>query len=80
MKTIAPLVPLIAILLLAGCSKEKDVAYYKANQEERGKRLAECDKYNDSSQDCRNAEQAQMEAYAAPVSAAIPASAAVPPQ
>ncbi len=67
MKNAAPLAlaaPLIAILLLAGCSKERDVAYYKEHPAERGKRTADCDTYSDASQDCLNAKQAQLEAYA----------------
>lgn len=66
MKIALSAAPLIAILLLAGCSKEKDVAYYKDNPAERGKRTAECDTYHDDSQDCKNARQAQLEVYAVP--------------
>ena len=53
-------------LLLPGCSKERDVAYYKEHPAERGKRTAECDTYQDASQDCLNAQQAQLEVYAVP--------------
>lgn len=59
-------VPMIAILLLVGCSKPKDVAYYKSHPAERGKRVGECMDYSDASDDCVNAKQAQLEAYGIP--------------
>jgi hypothetical protein len=59
--------PLIAILLLAGCSQERDVAYYKDHPADRGKRVSDCDTYRDGSQDCINAREAQLAIYAAQV-------------
>lgn len=56
-------VPLIAILLLAGCSKPKDVAYYKGNPAERAKSIEACSSSGEDSDDCRNAKQAETEAY-----------------
>ncbi len=58
------IVPLIAVLLLAGCSKEKDTAFYKDNPAERGEKVSECDTYKDASQDCENARQAMADVYA----------------
>ena len=58
------IVPLIAILLVTGCSKEKDVAFYRDNPAERGKRVSDCDTYKDASKDCENARQAMTEIYA----------------
>ena len=60
-------VPLIALLLLAGCSKAKDVAFYKENAAERGKKVSECDTYHDDSQACQDARKAMLEVYAAQV-------------
>lgn len=58
------MVPLIAILLVTGCSEEKDVAFYRDNPAERGKRVSDCDTYKDASKDCENARQAMSEIYA----------------
>jgi hypothetical protein len=58
------IVPLVTVLLLAGCSQENDVAFYRDNPAERGKRVSECDTYKDASKDCENARQAMAEIYA----------------
>ena len=55
--------PLIAILLLAGCSKPKDLAFYKSNPAERGKSIEACASSGEDSDECRNAKEAEVEAY-----------------
>ena len=54
---------MIAILLLVGCSKPRDVAYYKDHPAERGKRVDECSSVGDASDDCLNAKKAESEVY-----------------
>ena len=54
---------MIAILLLAGCSKPKDVAYYKSHSADRAKRVEECSNSGEASDDCRIAKQAETEVY-----------------
>jgi len=54
---------MMAILVLAGCSKPKDVAYYKSHSAERAKRVEACESSGDASDDCRNAKQGETEAY-----------------
>jgi hypothetical protein len=57
-------VPFVAALLLVGCSKAKDVAYYKDNAAERGKKVSDCDTYHDDSADCKAAREAMQAVYA----------------
>jgi hypothetical protein len=57
-------VPLFAALLIAGCAKPKDIAFYKSHPADRGKKIEACSGSGDTSEDCNNAKQAETEAYA----------------